>query len=66
MWLSGFRTQNSVCEDGGSVPGLTEWVKDQALLQADHRYSLDPLLPWLWHGLQPWPWELPYATGVAI
>ena len=46
MWLSGFRTQNSVCEDGGSVPGLTEWVKDQALLQAAHRYTFAMAVAW--------------------
>ena len=45
-----------------SIPGLTQWVKDLALL-------------WLWHGSaaaaqiqqpQALAWELPYATGVAL
>ena len=27
MWLSGLRTRHSVREDGGSVPGLTRWLK---------------------------------------
>ena len=34
LWLSGLRTQNSVCEDAGLIPDLTQWVKDPALLQA--------------------------------
>ena len=28
LWLSGLRTRRSVCVDVGSVPGLTQWVKD--------------------------------------
>ena len=34
LWLSGFRTQQSICEDAGSVPGLAQWVKDLVLPQA--------------------------------
>ena len=34
LWLSRLRTQHSVREDGGSIPGLTHWVKDSALPQA--------------------------------
>ena len=30
LWLSGLRTQHSVREDVGSIPGLTQWVKDRA------------------------------------
>ena len=30
LWLSGLRTQHSVCEDAGSIHGLTLWVKDLA------------------------------------
>ena len=33
-WISGLRTQHCLHEDAGSVPGLTHWVKDPALLQA--------------------------------
>ena len=34
MWLSRLRTQHNVCEDVGSVPGLSQWVKDPVLAQA--------------------------------
>ena len=34
LWLSGLRTRHSVCEDVGSVPSPTQWVKDLALPQA--------------------------------
>ena len=34
LWLNGLRYESSVCEDVGSIPGLTLWVKDLVLLQA--------------------------------
>ena len=34
LWLSRLRTQHSVPEDASFIPGLTQWVKDPALLQA--------------------------------
>ena len=58
----------------GSIPGLTQWVKDYVATNycVGHRCSLDLALLWLWHGpaaaalIQPLAWELPYATGVAL
>ena len=49
----------SIHEDLGLTPGLTQWLKDPALL-------------WLWWRpvavalIQPLPQELPYASGVAL
>ena len=34
LWFSRFRTQHSVHEDAGSIPGLAQLVKGPALLQA--------------------------------
>ena len=34
LGLSGLRTQCCLCEDVGWIPGLAQWVKDSALLQA--------------------------------
>ena len=33
LWLSRLRTRPSVSEDAGSIPGLTQWVKELLLLQ---------------------------------
>ena len=71
MWFSRLRTQHSVLEDVGSIPGLTQWVKDPVFATScgiGHRCSLDLVLLWLWHRLQLQPIapELPYAIGIAI
>ena len=54
-WLTNPTRNHKV---SGSIPGLTEWVKDLVLL-------------WLWCGLaaialiRPLAWEPPYASGAA-
>ena len=64
----------SIDEHMGSIPGLTQWVKDLALLSRDvgRRRGLDPMLLWLWLGcrvaatgwIRPLAWEFPYR-GMA-
>ena len=43
----------------GSIPGLTQWVKDLGLLWLWCRPVAVPLI-------RPLAWEPPYATGVAL
>ena len=39
LCLSGLRTQHRVCEVVGSIPDLTQWVKDPMLLQATQQVT---------------------------
>ena len=65
----------SIHVDTGSTLGLAQHIKDPVLPSAmvclASRGS-DLVLMWLWCRLaaatpiQPLPWELPYATGVAL
>ena len=75
LWLSELRTRHRVHEDAGSIPGLSQLVKDLASPQTGgigHRCGSDPALPWLWCRLsaaaliRPRARELPYAVGTAV
>ena len=39
LWLSGFTTWHNIPEDAGLTPGLTKWVKDLVLLQAEEQIA---------------------------
>ena len=55
----------------GSIPGLAWWILAM-ICGVGRRRSSDPALLWPWHGLaaaapiEPLPWELPHASGVAL
>ena len=62
-------------EVSSSIPGLSQWVKDLAVVVSygvGCRRGSDLAWLWLWHRLavaaliQPLAWETPYATGVAL
>ena len=46
LWLSRLRTKHSVHEDMGSIPDLTQWVKDLALPKAATQVAD---VAWIWH-----------------
>ena len=65
----GLRAGHSVHEDAGSIPGLTQQVKDLLQQKLQMRLSSGR---WLWCRpaaialIQPLAWEFPYATSTAI
>ena len=50
---------NNICEDVCSIPGLTQWVKDPALLWLGYRLAAVALI-------RPLAWELPFAAPAAL
>ena len=57
----------------GSIPGLTQWVKNLVLLlscDVGCRRGSDPMLPWCrlvaTAPIRPLAWEPPYATGLGL
>ena len=67
------KNPNSIHEDAGLTPGLTQWVNhSNASSSISRRCSSDLVLLWLWR----WPvaaapirtlaWEFPYAVAAAL
>ena len=62
-------------EVAGSIPGLSQWVKNPGVAMScgvGPRRGLDPTLLCLWHRLaavapiRPLAWEPSYAAGMAL
>ena len=57
----------SIHEHEGSIPGLSQWIRDLVIRSVGHRQRSDPVLLWLWYRMpavapiRPLAWELPFA-----
>ena len=69
------KNPNSIHDDAGLIPGLTQWVKGSSIAVicgVGCRCSSDPALLWLFQrpaaAAPIWPlaWEFPFATDVAL
>ena len=64
------KNSTSVHEDKSSLPGLTQWFEDLALLQAVKQVAdvawILCCCVWLWWRSEAAALELAYATGTAL